>query len=219
MTEPPFPSTTASQTPHPAVRTTKKQRPDNIIKTAVQRPLGAWTSPCLRRGGGGVLTGTCWFRGKWGQLGIGAAPEIAPVPLSILPAPAAVPLFWTSSPRVPRAPPCPPPTPPHLPECCVHRAGGTWQRKGRRGGGEAMVCVCEKLAAPNGRSPLSTEPLDVCNHNHNPIAHRASSFHGMVHAYIACVYRTHTHTHAHTHTHTHTHTMRNAKTRTEQEQR
>ena len=35
------------------IRDHKKQQSQKMLKTAVQRPPCAWTSPCLRRGGGG----------------------------------------------------------------------------------------------------------------------------------------------------------------------
>ena len=53
MNEGAFPSRIASHTPDPASRTTKKKRSEKILKTAVERPLRAWSSPCLHKGGGG----------------------------------------------------------------------------------------------------------------------------------------------------------------------
>ena len=44
MNKPLIPSTSASQTPNPAFQ--------KLLKAAVQRPLRAWTSLRLRRGGG-----------------------------------------------------------------------------------------------------------------------------------------------------------------------
>ena len=51
MNEPPFPSTSASQTP--AFRTTKSSGPKKILKTAVQRPLQCLDKPVCGQGAGG----------------------------------------------------------------------------------------------------------------------------------------------------------------------
>ena len=77
MNEPPFPSTSASQTPNPAFRNTKKQRSQKILKTAVQRPLRACT-----RGGLGWLG---WVKASPGRLAtvraaFPAGPDRAAVP-------------------------------------------------------------------------------------------------------------------------------------------